>query len=326
MISITRPSAPRPCTGHRVISMTTICPGVAPRSSPAGICTSISSRLSNGVTYSSPWSSLSNRPTVVAAPALEDADDAAFGSPVAAVPLDPHEDAVAVHRVVQVVPRDVDVPGDLVDRVIEFHEAEAVRVHRDAPRRQVHQLGHAEMPAACFNQRTAIDQRLERAPDAGSLRLLELQRPHQLLHGRRVGHALADAVQQVVWCHGLVNFPNPGPTRSVYRLGDRRGARGPRTRGHARRMGRARPSAPRGRIPGRARGPRLERRRRRCRAGGLDCGLEGTRRVPRPLLVPHVAAGHCVAQGARSTQGRRGLDADAADRAGRRRRWPVAWS
>ncbi len=151
------------------------------------------------------------------------------------------------------------------------------------PAREVHQLGHAEMPAACFNQRTAVDQRLERAPDAGSLRLLELQRPHQLLHGRRVGHALADAVQQVVWCHGLVNFPNPGPTRSVYRLGDRRGARGPRTRGHARRMGRARPSAPRRRVPGSARGPRLERRRRRCGAGGVDCGLEGTRRVPRPL-------------------------------------------
>ena len=41
--------------------------------------------------------------------ALEDADDAAFGTPVAAMALDPHEDAVAVHRVVQVVPGDVDV-------------------------------------------------------------------------------------------------------------------------------------------------------------------------------------------------------------------------
>jgi hypothetical protein len=82
---------------------------------------------------------------------------------------------------VQVVPRDVDVARDLVDRVVELHEPEPVRVHRDAAGSQVHQLGHAEVPAACFNQRTAIDQRLEGPADTWGFRLGELQRPHQVL-------------------------------------------------------------------------------------------------------------------------------------------------
>ena len=125
---------------------------------------------------------------------LEDADDASFGPAVAAVTLDAHEDAIAVHRVVQVVAGDVDIAGHLVDRLVELDESKAVRVHGDAPGREVHQFGHAEMAATCFNQRTAIDQGLEGPPDTRGLRLLELQRPHQLLHCRRMRHALANAV------------------------------------------------------------------------------------------------------------------------------------
>jgi hypothetical protein len=126
--------------------------------------------------------------------ALEDADDAPFRPAVAAVTLHPHENAIAVHRLVQVVAGHVDIACHFVDRLIELDEAKAVGVHRDAPGREVHQFGHTEVPAACFNQRTAIDQGLECPPNAWGFRLRQFQGPHQLLHRRRMRHALANAV------------------------------------------------------------------------------------------------------------------------------------
>ena len=82
------------------------------------------SRRSNGTTKPMPDASTSKRPTIVRGAALEDAHDPSFGA-VAADPLDPRDDAVAVHRLVQVAAGDVKIAADLVDRPVGHDEPEA---------------------------------------------------------------------------------------------------------------------------------------------------------------------------------------------------------
>ena len=121
MTSTTRPSAGRVEVGQRVISTVTMSPRRAPLASPFGTCTSIRIRRSNGTTNPSP-----EFVDVVAADdalgaALENAQNAALGALAVAPMLDADDDAIAMHRLIEVVAGDVDarrpaVAGDFRDR------------------------------------------------------------------------------------------------------------------------------------------------------------------------------------------------------------------
>ena len=64
--------------------------------------------------------------------ALEDPDDPPFG-PVVAGALDARDDAVAVHRLIQVAAGDEDVAADPLDRPVRDDEAEAARMRLTRP-------------------------------------------------------------------------------------------------------------------------------------------------------------------------------------------------
>ena len=83
--------------------------------------------------------------------ALEDADDAPFGAAAVLDPLDADDDAVAVHRLVEMRAGDVDVAA-AVERPLGRDEAVAGRVRLQPADVQVHLFGQAEALAANLNE------------------------------------------------------------------------------------------------------------------------------------------------------------------------------
>ena len=73
-------------------------------------------------------------------------------APLSRHALDARDDAVAVHRLIQVAAGDVDVAVDVFDRTIGHDEAEAARVGRDPPDDQVHPVGQAVAVAAGLDE------------------------------------------------------------------------------------------------------------------------------------------------------------------------------
>src|SRR6185295_11595038 len=63
--------------------------------------------------------------------ALEDPDDSSFRAIGIARALDADNDAIAVHRLIEIVPRDEDALGPVPGRVLGIHEAETARIRRD---------------------------------------------------------------------------------------------------------------------------------------------------------------------------------------------------
>ena len=83
--------------------------------------------------------------------ALEDADDAPFDAAAFLDPLDARDDAVAVHRLVQVRSRDVDVAA-AVERPLGDDEAVAAGMRLQPADVQVHLFGQAEALAANLDE------------------------------------------------------------------------------------------------------------------------------------------------------------------------------
>ena len=174
--SATRPIAPRVGVGQRVSSTVTISPGDAPPSWPGG--TRRPSARGGRTARRSPCrsSSRSKRPTSDALRALEDADDAAFGAAAVLDALDAHDDAVAVHRLVQVRRRRCRCRRRASSGRSGVDEAVAGRVRLQPADVQIHLLGQAEAVAADLDQLARRDERLEvplerrRARRAGLLR------------------------------------------------------------------------------------------------------------------------------------------------------------
>ncbi len=167
-----RPSAGRVGVGQRVIAAVTISPGAAPSASPAR----------HLHIHDEPPIERHDEPVarvihVVAAddalgPALEHADDAPFGAAAVAPMLDAHDDAVAVHGLVEIVARDEDALGR-VGRIgrarLGIDKRKSARIRGHSPDDEIHPIGQTEPLAADLDERTglrqAIAQRaLERGP------------------------------------------------------------------------------------------------------------------------------------------------------------------
>ena len=159
-------------------------------------------------------------------PALEDADDPPLG-PIVAGPLDPRDDVVAVHRLVQIGAGDIDVTGHAFDRPIRDDEPEAARMRLDAPDHQVHAVRKTEPVAPRLNQVTGLDEAVQEAFQGGPLLARDLQSLHQFAGRRGMVDTVPDGGQQLLAVQHLVHstFPNPRAGSSLYRPCDGHGAR-----------------------------------------------------------------------------------------------------
>ena len=125
-----------------------------------GIWTSMISRRSNGTTKPGPDSVAFEASDDRRRAAFEDAEDAAFGAAVGDA-FDAGDDAVAVHRLIQVAAGDIDVALDVLDRPIRDDEAEPARIGGDPADDQVHAVRQAVAVAACLDQVAGGDQVLQ---------------------------------------------------------------------------------------------------------------------------------------------------------------------
>ncbi len=120
---MTRPSGPRAEVGHRVISTTTMSPGF-------GVLLLTGRNLDVHDEPTVEWNDESHSAVVHVVTsdrrggaALENPDDATLHATVGD-PFDPCDDAVAVHRLIQVAAGDEDVALDVLERAIRHHETE----------------------------------------------------------------------------------------------------------------------------------------------------------------------------------------------------------
>ncbi len=93
--------------------------------------------------------------------ALENPDDPPFGATAVLDALDPDDDAVAVHRVVEVSVADVDVAAAGVERPLRGDEAVARRMRLQPADIEVHFFGQAEALPANMNEVARRDERLD---------------------------------------------------------------------------------------------------------------------------------------------------------------------
>ena len=108
------------------------------------------------------------------AAAFKDADDASLDPPAFLDPFDARDDAIAVHRLVQMRTGDVDVAAARIERPLGNDEAVACRVRLQASDVKVHLLGQAESMPADLNQVAGCDQRLDVALERRCARRGEL--------------------------------------------------------------------------------------------------------------------------------------------------------
>ena len=128
--------------------------------------------------------------------ALEDAQDASFRALVGDA-LDARDHAVAVHRLIQVAARDVDVAGHLLDRPIRHDESEPARVGGDAPDDEVHPVRQAVAVAAGLDQLALGDQVLEQSFERRPLLARYLQPLQELSRRGRVVDLVANQLEQL---------------------------------------------------------------------------------------------------------------------------------
>jgi hypothetical protein len=128
--------------------------------------------------------------------AFKDADDASFGA-VAAGPLDARDNAIAMHRLVQVCPRDVDIAVHALDRAVRDDESESARMRLDLADDKVHPVGQTEAVAARLNQLSGLDQRLQESCDGGPLFAGDFQALQELTGRCRMVHSVADGREQL---------------------------------------------------------------------------------------------------------------------------------
>ena len=128
--------------------------------------------------------------------ALEDAQDAAFRAAVRHA-LDARDDAVAVHRLIQIAAGDVDVAADALNRAIGHDESEPARVGRDPPDDQIHPIGQPVSVAPRLDERALADEVLEQPFERRALLPRYLQPLQQLPRRGRVLDLLANQLEQL---------------------------------------------------------------------------------------------------------------------------------
>ncbi len=128
--------------------------------------------------------------------ALEDAQDAPLRAPVGDA-LDARDDAVAVHRLVQVAAGDVDVAVDPLHRPIGHDESKSPRVGGDAPDDEIHPIGQAVAVAPRLDELALRDQILEQSFERRALVPRYLQPLQQLSRRRRVLDLVANQLEQL---------------------------------------------------------------------------------------------------------------------------------
>ncbi len=127
--------------------------------------------------------------------ALEDPHDASLGPPVAAGVLDAHDDAIAVHGLIQVRAGDIDARRPVLERRIGIHEGEPAGIRRDASHHQVHSIRQAESLAPDFDEGPRGHQRTQPALERRPLLARDAQHAQQLLHRGGMVHPLPDELQ-----------------------------------------------------------------------------------------------------------------------------------
>ena len=189
--SATRPIAPRVDVGQRVSSTVTISPGdgaafLARRNEDVHQHAAIERRdVAHAVLVA-----------VVAADdpfvgALEDADDAPFGAPAVLDALDAHDDAIALHRFVEVRARDVDVAAGRFERPFGRDEAVAGRMRLQPADVQIHLFRQAEAMPADLDEVAGADERLDVPLERGPLVARHLENLQQFAHAGGMVHPLA---------------------------------------------------------------------------------------------------------------------------------------
>ena len=131
---------------------------------------------------------------VVAAAAVALA--AALGQPGHAFEAD--DDAVALHRLLEVDAGDVDVAADAFDRALGPDEAEALGAHVDPSDHEVHAVGQAEVAAAGGDDGAGRDEVLEAAAERRPILPRDLEPLGELRQGGGMVDLLADAGQDLV--------------------------------------------------------------------------------------------------------------------------------
>ena len=130
--------------------------------------------------------------------ALEDPDDAPFGAAAVLDALDADDDAVAVHRFVEVRAGNVDVAAADSSGRSGRDEAVAGRVRLQAADVEVHLLGQAEALAANLNEIAGGDERLDVALERGALVARHLENLQQLAHAGGMVHPLAHEREDLI--------------------------------------------------------------------------------------------------------------------------------
>jgi hypothetical protein len=127
----------------------------------------------------------------VAGTALEDAHNPPLGATICDA-LDAGDDAIAMHRLIQIAAGDVDVAGNLFQRPVRDDKAETSWIGRDAAHDEVHSIRQA-VPVAAGLHQLAVGHQL----------------PEQPLEGRPLLSWKLEPLEQLARRRGVVDlFPN----------------------------------------------------------------------------------------------------------------------
>ena len=127
---------------------------------------------------------------------FEDPQDAALRAFVRHA-LDSRDDAVAVHRLIQVAAGDVDIPAHAVNRAIGHDESEPARMGRNPPDDEIHPVGQAVAVAASLDELALAHQVLEQPLERRALFPRYLQALQELSRRSRMLDLLANQLQQL---------------------------------------------------------------------------------------------------------------------------------
>src|SRR5262249_11842356 len=129
--------------------------------------------------------------------ALEDADDASLGPPAFLDPLDADNDAVAVHRFVEMRSRNIDVAARF-ESALGGHESVAGRMRLQPPDVQVHFLGQPEAMAPNLDELAGRDERFDMPLECGAVVPRNLENLKELPHPGGMMHTLPHQREHLV--------------------------------------------------------------------------------------------------------------------------------
>ena len=130
--------------------------------------------------------------------ALQDADDAPFGAPAFLDPLDADDNAVAVHRLVEMRTGNVDVAAARFERALRRDEAVAGRMRLQPADVEVHLFGQAEAVPANLDQLAGSDERRDVPLERRALVARDFENLHQLAHAGGMVDALAHEREDLI--------------------------------------------------------------------------------------------------------------------------------